>query len=239
MPYPKNQASFDRWKKALDHALLANREPWDVYDGVFLTVVGTYNSYLSATPGFGKLDWHVAKALSWVECGAANDQWNTKPMQIGVLTDPGLRQLLQTPSGKLILPPAFAKTLTMSNAIADGKRNIQAGVGYLFWVLAKFGYRKPGVAQHPTALPQVPARPAGVHAPPRNPHTRTPTAKPQYAIVGWKPFSLVTIAQHYNGGDGNYLDKLQYALSLVNGTAQPSSQPDHTSSATPGGHHAQ
>jgi hypothetical protein len=221
LPYPKNEAAFQRWKKALDHALLSNRVPWDAYDAQLSRVVEIYNDYLSRTPGFTRIDWGIPKALSWVECGAVNEQWQTNPMQIGVNGDPGLRQLLQTPSGKLVLPPSFRSTLTMSNAVADGNRNIEAGVGYLFWVFARFGY----VEAKPVFVPSL----SSVRTPSKSPvRASTPVAvvhkaptQKVYAITGWKPFSLVTIAMHYNGGDGNYFEKLQYAYSIVNGTTAP------------------
>ena len=82
-----------------------------------MTVVQTYNTFLAATKGYVPLDWKIVKALSWVESGALNPEWATRPMQIGVSSDPGLHQILETRSGKLLLPDVYKKTLTMANVL--------------------------------------------------------------------------------------------------------------------------
>ena len=45
------------------------------------------------------------------------------------------------------------------------------------------------------------------------------------AIIGWKPRTLQLIAHHYNAGDGNYADKLQFALDIMSGKIKPEAAP--------------
>ena len=112
--------------------------------------------------GLCDVDLQLIKALSWVETGAWIPEWKTRPMQIGNIGDPGLQQILETDSGKLLLPPVYKTTLTKANVVADGNRNIEAGVGYFLWVFAHFGYIAPPPPP-PTIAP--PAYPNGQSSP--------------------------------------------------------------------------
>ena len=142
-------------------------------------------------------------------------------MQIGVSGDPGLHQILETPSGKLLLPDVYKRTLTMANVLVDGNRNIEAGVGYFLWVFAHFGYLPDPVQPSPPSPVQLNNEKHG-----KRHHAAKPTIKTHYAVTGWKHISLAAVSDHYNGGgDGNYLDKLQYAYSSVIGEPA-SSQPN-------------
>jgi hypothetical protein len=229
LPYPKDDKKLAAWKAALDHALLADRSAWDSFDAQFMTVVQTYNTFLATTNGYVALDWQMVKALCWVESGAANDQWTTKPMQIGVTGDPGLHQILETDSGKLVLPPAYKTILTMANVKVDGNRNIEAGVGYLLWGFASFGFLPDAVQPPPPpAAPAVGGKHTHAH------HAAKPKIKKHYAITGWKPISLASISSHYNGGgDGNYLGKLEYTYNLVTGKATPTEPKSNSSKKKP------
>ncbi len=239
MSYPKDETKLKLWKETLAIQLFEGRAPWDVYDNQIQSVVSTYNNFLKDTANFSKivreLDWHIIKALMWVETGAWIPEWKSQPMQIGNPGDPGLNQILNTKSGRLLLPPEYAR-LTAAEAIIDPIANIKAGAGYFLWVFAHFGY----IDSPPTTQSSVPPavrKPDAAHMARQrqSPHHYVPKQK-IYAITGWKPISLEYVAAHYNGGDGNYLDKLQFAHGVITGIvkleapkhpAQPAIKHDH------------
>ena len=223
MPYPKNEKLLAEWKYFLNKALVTNETKWDRYDAQFCIVVNLYNSFLRTTPGFVALDWKIVKALTWVETGANVPEWETRPMQIGNDGDPGLHQILATASGKLLLPPSYKALLTAANVVVNGNLNIQAGVGYLLWVFAHFGYLPDAPRpRDPFPKPLSGSHPKPAHAHDHGKHSLPPPIKTRYAVTGWKPITLETVAAHYNGGgDGNYLEKLRYSFAFANGTIQP------------------
>ena len=145
-------------------------------------------------------------------------------MQIGVNNDPGLGDLLTSPQGRLILPPEYQRTLTSANVPANGDFNVMAGIGYLHKILARFGQIADVAATLQTprpALPVVPAKPNTLH--PAHAHHHHHLAPKQHlGIVGWRTFSFNFVAEHYNVGDGNYLDKLSSAYSLTEEIARAS-----------------
>ena len=138
MPYPKDEQSLKFWEEALSHAIAKDPDPWNAYDPKIQMAVQQYNDQLRGISNFQPLDWQVIKAMTWVESGANSSKWKSAPMQIGLNGDPGLRDLLTSPQGKMILPQQYARTLTLLNVHTDGEKNIQAGTGYLLMVLAKF-----------------------------------------------------------------------------------------------------
>ena len=201
MPYPKDPKAFNRWKTALDLSYAADPAPWNQHDTDFLNTAADYNAFHALTPDYVPLDWKMVKALSWVETGAGSAEWTTNVMQIGKFDDPGLNQVLNTATGKLITPTQYKPTLTVNAVQTLPRQNIRAGVGYMLWVFAHFGNI------NDPAAPPVPA-PLPGHA----------SAKPRQilGITGWRPISLTTIADRYNGGgDGNYNDKLLHTYDVV------------------------
>jgi LysM repeat protein len=200
--------------------------------------VNEYNRHLSGTAGYMPLDWQMIKAMVWVETGANNSEWNSKPMQIGVVGDPGMTSLLSgKEGGDLILPPALKGRLSTGSVRAIPAHNIRAGVGYLLMRLANFEYRsllgadskvyevavKPGDSLDKIAKVQgstvdtlrklnptaAVLRPGQV--------LKYPKASVQRVISGWKTFSTLSITLRYNSmrRDPNYAKKLDYALLLV------------------------
>ena len=139
MPYPHDEAKLKSWETGLSAQIAKDPKPWDDYDLQIKTVCQVYDKHLAGVSGYVPLDWQLIKAITWVESGAAIEAWKTAPMQIGVNGDPGLRELLTSPTGKLILPPEYAQMLTVSNVPANGNLNIEAGVGYVLKVTANFG----------------------------------------------------------------------------------------------------
>jgi hypothetical protein len=88
----------------------------------------------------------------------------------------------------------------------------------------------------PAAIPPgpQPPPPVGKHGHPikhaAHPHHpakhKHPAPPPKHlAIVSWKPLTLQFIAKHYNAGDGNYADKLQFALDIMSGKIKPEAAP--------------
>lgn len=231
MPYPKNEEKLKSWETAISSEIASDPKPWNDYDTQIQVVCSTYDRHLSGTSGYKPLNWQLIKAITWVETGAAITAWKTAPMQIGVNGDPGLNDLLNTPNGKMILPPEYTKTLTLSNVPTNGNLNIEAGVGYFLKIMAIFGMQadktppgttsgKPVTASHPAASP--PESPqkhlaSQKHLAPQ----KHPAPKKHLAIVGWRAETLQYIAQHYNAGDANYADKLQYALDIITGKVTP------------------
>ena len=216
MSYPKDAKSLKLWEDGLSHAIAKDSAPWNAYDAKIKTVVQRYNEHLRGVSSFQPLDWQIVKTMIWVESGANNDAWLTAPMQIGVNGDPGLRDLLTSPHGKMILPPEYASTLTVLNVPTGGERNIQAGTGYLLKILAKFGM-VPTIPAAPKvpSMPQMPALKLA-HHPHHHAHAAT-----HLAIVGWHPATLEFIAHRYNSGDGNYAGKLRFALDIIQGKVVP------------------
>ncbi|GGH06950.1 hypothetical protein [Silvibacterium dinghuense] len=250
MPYPHDEAKLKQWEVQLSDEIAKNPAPWNSYDAQLQLVTNTYNKFLSGTANYQPIDWQVIKAITWVESGAANAAWQTAPMQIGVNGDPGLRELLTSPTGKLVLPPEYANMLTVSNVPVNGNLNIEAGVGYVLKITAMFGLQAdPPPA--PAATPAAPASGAAPAAPPVAPapvtpapasaahksapaahgkshhpkHPAPPKVHKHLAIIGWRPRTLQFIAKHYNAGDGNYADKLQFALDIITGKIKPERAP--------------
>ena len=175
--------------------------------------------------------------MLWVESGAANSEWNSKPMRIGVPGDPGLASLLSgNEGGDLILPPAWKKRLTMGSARMFPSRNIRAGIGYLLMKMANFEYRstlatdltvykvtvKPGdsldkIAKANNCTTEVLKKinsAANILRPGQV--LQLQKASIQRVITSWRHISTALIAQRYNGGgDPNYAKKLDFALKLV------------------------
>lgn len=182
------------------------------------------------------MDWQLIKAMVWVETGANNSEWNSKPMQIGVAGDPGLASFLSgNEGGDLILPPVWTARLTLESVRAIPAHNIRAGIGYLLMRMANFEYRtalaadtrtyeitvKPGDSLDKIARAQgstidtlrrlnptaAVLRPGQV--------LKYQKAAIQRAITSWRHLSTTLMTQRYNGGgDPNYAKKLDYALSL-------------------------
>lgn len=239
MPYPKDEAKLKAWEDDRSNAIASDAAPWDAYDTQIQLVTTVYNEHLKDVAGYTPLNWQIVKAITWVETGALAKEWKTAPMQIGNPGDPGLRDLLATPQGKLILPQEYAQVLTLSNAASTGNLNIEAGVGYLLKILAIFGMVPDAVPAVPASAASAPAAasgPQGSHHASRaaHHHASKPKHPPKHlAITGWRPVTLEYIAKHYNSGDGNYSDKLQFALDLIQGKIKPQLAQKHTPTRSP------
>jgi hypothetical protein len=175
--------------------------------------------------------------MLWVESGAADSEWNSKPMRIGVSGDPGLASLLSgNEGGDLILPPAWKGQLTMGSVRSMPAHNIRAGSGYLLMKTAHYEYRsvsnadvkiyevivKPGDSLDKIAKAQASTVDALRKLNPTATVLRPgqalkyQKASVQRVITSWRQISTTLIAQRYNGGgDFNYAAKLDYALKAM------------------------
>jgi len=230
------KSGFDKWREGLNVAV--HTAKWNAYDCEIKSTVREYNRHLRATPGYSELDWHLIKAMVWVETGASHSQWRSNPMQIGVPGDPGLAAFLSGQEGShLILPSGWRERLTLSGVRSIPVQNIKAGVGYLLMRLAKFEHKsvpsgtsgvKECVVQAGNSFATLAAKygttteilkklnPGALILRPGQVLKYQP-AKVQQVIAGWRAITTESIARRYNGGgDPNYSKKLDYALRLVN-----------------------
>lgn len=229
------KTGFEKWQDSIDQAV--GNTKWNTWDCEIQAAVNEYNRHLSGIAGYSSLDWQLIKAMVWVETGANNSEWNTKPMQIGVAGDPGMTSFLSgKEGGDLILPPVWKKNMTESSIRTMPAYNIRAGIGYLLMRMAYFEHRsvlgadtrvyeiavKPGDSLDKIAKTQGSTvdtlrklNPTATVLRPRQ-VLKYQKASIQRVITSWRPISIASIAQRYNGGgDPNYAKKLDYALSLV------------------------
>jgi len=229
---------FEKWKDGIDKA---KSEPkWDAWDCDIRVAVNEYNNHLSGTLGYVPLNWQFVKAMLWVESGPHQSDWSTKPMQIGVLNDPGLKAFLSgNEGGDLILPPAWKGQLTSETASTIPSHNIRAGIGYFLMRLAKYEHQS--VLDHDTKVYKVTVEPGDSFEkiarkkgstpeviqqvnPKVEPHRLQRGQELEYkkasvkrVITGWRPISSRSAKERYNSGikDHDYDKKIDYALSVV------------------------
>jgi LysM domain len=230
------KTGFEKWKDTIDAA--AGDPRWDGHDCEIRAVVNEFNLHLRGQAGFVALDWQLMKAMAWVESGALHAEWSRKPMQIGVVGDPGLASFLGgKEGGDLILPPAWRKRLTTATARTLPAHNLRAGIGYLLMRLASFDFRS--VDDADTRIYEVKVKPgdsldriakaqgttvevlrkfnpdaSGILRPGQVLKYRK--ASIRQVIISWRVASTTTIALRYNGGgDPNYAAKLEYVLPRI------------------------
>ncbi|WP_035880251.1 LysM domain-containing protein [Cupriavidus sp. BIS7] len=229
-----SRTGFEKWLDGIDKAL--GDAKWNIWDCEIQMAVNEYNRHLSGKAGYRPLDWRLIKAMLWVESGAANSEWNSRPMRIGVPGDPGLTSFLSGKEGsELILPPAWKGRLTVGSVRTIPAHNIRAGIGYLLMKMANYEYRSiignpkvhtisvnPGDSLDKIARTQgstvetlkklnptaVILRPGQI--------LKFQKASIQRVITSWRHVSTAMVAQRYNGGgDPNYTSKLDYVLSAI------------------------
>lgn len=229
------KSGFEKWQDGINKAV--GDAKWNFWDCEIQSAVNEYNRHLLGTAGYIPLDWQLIKTMLWVETGANNSEWNSKPMQIGVTGDPGLTSfLLGNEGGDLILLRTLKGRLSTGSVKAIPAHNIRAGIGYLLMRMANFEYRS--VLNSDSKIYEVTVKPgdsldkiakangstidtlrklnptAAVLRPGQV--LKYQKASVQHVITGWRQISTTLIAQRYNGGgDPNYAKKLDYALSLV------------------------
>ncbi len=229
-------SSNKKWKEEINKAV--SDSAWSRWDCEILAAVKEYNHHLSSTPNYILLDWRVIKAMLWIESGANNSDWATKPMQIATLGDSGLNKLLSgKDGGELIMPPLLQKKLTSALATSHGTYNIKAGIGYLLMRMAYFEQKNVIDKDDSRIKELIIEKSDSLHKLAKKYFTTVDTLKQmnanteilrpgtklryrksakQKVITGWRQISPTSIAQKYNSnGDPLYKDKLDYALSYV------------------------
>ncbi|MGE8690807.1 MAG: LysM peptidoglycan-binding domain-containing protein [Achromobacter sp.] len=228
------KTGFEKWQDTIN--LAASDPGWNAWDCEIQTAVSEYNRHLSGTANYRQLDWHLIKAIAWVETGAESRKWGTNMMQIGNPGDPGLRALLTgNEGGELIIPAPWKSRLTLGSAVTVPSHNIRAGVGYLLMRLANYSNQTvldPDAAIYEVAVQSgdsmsriAAAKGSTVEIMQRlNPSARVlrigqvlkyQKGSVRKVITGWKPITTSNIATYYNVGDKDYAKKLDYALVVM------------------------
>jgi len=231
------RTAFQKWQEGIDKA--ENNPEWDAWDCEIQLAVNEYNRHLAGTAEYLPLDWQLIKAILWVESGPHKPDWNDRPMQIGMMGDPGAEALLGgKEGGDLVMPPALQKRLTLAKIRTSPADNIRAAVGYLLMRTARYENRividdddkihEMEVAQgdnfskiakdYDTTVasltelnPEV--NPKRLRIGQTLKHQKSSI---QRAIKGWRQMSTGLIADIYNGGgDSTYTQKLDYVLPLI------------------------
>jgi hypothetical protein len=229
---PARKSGYEKWQDGIDDA----NANWDVHDCEIRSSVDEYNRHLGRSPGYVPLDWKIVKIMLWVETGAKDPLWKSRPMQIGNARDPGLTSLLfGNEGGALIIPPSIRRGLSLDGVRSDPKQNIRAGIGYLLMRMASYAYKSvlnadatvhevtamagdniARVAKAQGSTPEVMKKlnpSVGiVHA---GDVLKYQKASVERVITGWNPLSSGSIAQRYNHGDPLYAKKFQYAASSI------------------------
>jgi hypothetical protein len=118
------------WRQTIKEAI-NDPNHWGKYDSTIEILVAQYNQRLKST-GMPHLDWHLIKAMIWVETGAERSEWRTRPMQMGNTGDAGMGVVLRGEERiDLILPPQERKDITEKQIKNQGDTNIKVGIAYL------------------------------------------------------------------------------------------------------------
>lgn len=229
------KSKYDMWADGINAA--AGNSDWDSWDCEIKQALSEYNQHLQGVAGYVPPDWRFIKSMLWVESGAAHAQWKIKPMQIGVIGDPGLAAFLSDDEGgELILPPLWKGRLTQQTARTNPTHNIRAGIGYLLMRMAYFGHQEE-LSADPTyyegevakggSLSQVASDYGTTVDELRRSNPRMGTLQPgqklrfrkasiKKVITGWRALTSQLALTRYNGeGDSNYARKIEHAMTIV------------------------
>lgn len=133
----KPKSGYENWQDGINKAV--GNDKWSAYDCEIQMAVNVFNRHLSGQGGYRTLDWQFIKTMMWVETGAEHRAWKSNPMQIGVLSDPGLGDLLASDKGgEIILPATISSSLNRANAKTIPSYNIRASIGSLLMKMANF-----------------------------------------------------------------------------------------------------
>jgi hypothetical protein len=232
--------TFEVWKEKFDADLAKKPAAWDEYDVRIKYAVDEFNWHLRNTPLYPTLDWRIIKAILWVESGAWNLAWKTRPMQIGNKGDSGLHDLLgaRKTQGKLVTPDKFQAGITESAVRSDSETNIRAGIALLLLKMAVFKEQDivmPGsqeydvtvekgdsfstIAKREGSVPGVLQKLNSKILPQKLQPGQTikcQKATRQLVITHWDPGfnSVATIADKYNGVSGKGGGDINYVRKL-------------------------
>ncbi|PAJ82233.1 LysM peptidoglycan-binding domain-containing protein [Burkholderia ubonensis] len=229
------KTGYEKWQEGIKSAI--GNPKWQMYDCEIRAAVGEYNRHLANVAGYRPLDWHLIKAIAWVETGAGDPLWASNPMQIGMYNDPGLDGLLSgKEGGDLVMPGSVKSRLTRANARSEPACNIRAAIGYLLMRLANFSIQsvpdtdrrtyeiavKPGDSLDKIAKKQgsttgmLRALNPGIGILRPGQVVKYQKAAIRKVIVGWKPTTTANIGRLYNTKNPDtYAKKLDHALAAI------------------------
>lgn len=108
---------------------------WNEYDDTTKQEVAFYNQKFADVAGFVPLDWRYVKAMVWTEvlAGPAGNskEWQQRPMQIGVGSDPSLGVVSSEKDDADLIVPEDRRNEIRSNHF--GHNNIKAGIAALYY----------------------------------------------------------------------------------------------------------
>lgn len=233
-PTPQTKSAHEKWLDTVNQADAA----WNEYDRRIIDIVTEFNLRLKSQDGHGpNLDWHLVKAMLWVESGGpTRSAWKTRPMQIGNPQDPGLKALLgNKEGGDVILTKVQRETIGADASTAD--TNLLAGIAYVLMRAAKFAHEsvpsatdnrihevtvKPGDSLDRIArangttiavLEQMNPAAKAIIRP--NEVLKYRKASIQRVIKGWHTIDSSFVADKYNVGDKLYKAKIDHCLGLI------------------------
>ncbi len=224
-----------RWTATIDKAI--KDDAWDGYDELVRKEVDSYNLRFGNTLGYKVVDWHILKAVLWVESGGPGTHaWTHRAMQIGNPGDRGYAVLKGRHEGSSVIMTTHLAAEIKTRKIDDPKLNIRAGIAYLFTRMAYFDEKSVLDAQevadrayvviHGDSLQKI-AHKVGTTVElleTLNPNTEVlhpkqilkyRRASRKLVITGWRDFTSVNIWHRYNTGDPNYAAKLNYAMVII------------------------
>jgi hypothetical protein len=230
------KSKYELWKETVEDGV--SNASWDVYDTTIKLEVAEYNTRLSGTPGYKKVDWQLIKALLWTESGGPkNKTWKTRVMQIGNSGDPGYDTIKNGKEGAAVVASARVQSDIAKGNINEPHLNVRVAIAYLFTRMAKFENKSVVDSSDPKVFPYTVAKGdkgladiAGKVGSTTellqklNPSKKIlhlgdviqcQKASIKMVISGWRTFDTATIAARYNGGgDDRYAEKLDYVLAL-------------------------
>lgn len=231
------KTKYELWQETMQDGL--TNAAWDAYDTTIKFEVADYNSRLSGTPGFKKVDWQLPKAMLWTESGGPkNKSWRTRPLQIGNPGDPAYEVIKNGREGSSVIMSASLKSDVAHGNINEPILNIRVAIAYLMTRMAKYETKSVIDPTDPKPFTyKVESGDNGLAVIARKVGSTTETlqklnpgkkvlhvgdviqcqkASLQTVIAGWRTFDTKTVAERYNGGgDPKYADKLDYVLSLL------------------------
>ena len=108
---------------------------WNEYDETIKNEVAYYNQKFAGVANFTPLDWCWVKAMLWTEVLAGpterKGEWQQRPMQIGVGTDPSLKVVSNTEDDAPLIVSEDRRNAIRSNHF--GHNNVIAGIAALYY----------------------------------------------------------------------------------------------------------
>jgi len=230
------KSKHELWKETVEDGV--SNASWDVYDATIKLEVADYNTRLSGTPGFKKVDWLLIKAMLWTESGGPqNKTWKTRVMQIGNSGDPGYDIVKNGKEGASVVASARVLSDVVKGNIDEPHLNVRVAIAYLFTRMAKFENKSVVDSSDPKVYSYTVVKgDKGLSAIASKVGSTTEILQKlnpgkkllregdviQYqkgsikmVVSGWRTFDTATIAARYNGGgDDRYAEKLNYVLGL-------------------------